>query len=139
MRFTEEEWADYQRRRGRPVDPQPAPMPSHYAREVYRYEKEFQSWVTNRLTKWGWTWYHTHDSRRSPEGFPDLVMGHMSREIMLVRELKLDNKGPTEAQQKWLDLFTLCGYDADVWRPRDGHAIIRIISNGRERIPKIRP
>lgn len=34
----------------------------------------------------GWLVYHTHDSRRSAEGFPDLVMLRLSR--MVVAELK---------------------------------------------------
>jgi hypothetical protein len=68
-----------------------------------------------RLT--GWAMYHTHDSRRSEPGFPDLVLMRPPR--ILFRELKTETGRVTPAQQKWLDELTACGADAAVWRPRD--------------------
>ena len=61
--------------------------------------------------------YHTHDSRKSPEGFPDWVYasihGHM------FRELKREKEKPTPAQQEWLLILQAGGADADVYRPSD--------------------
>ena len=37
-------------------------------------EKEFQRLVVDYATLHGWMHYHTHDSRRSTPGFPDLVL-----------------------------------------------------------------
>ena len=59
-------------------------------------------------------WYHTRDSRRSPEGFPDLVA--VCRGVMF-RELKSEKGKLTKAQQEWLDALTNAGGDAGVWRP----------------------
>jgi hypothetical protein len=61
--------------------------------------------------------YHTHDSRRSNPGFPDLVIlgtgGHM------FRELKSATGKVTVEQQAWLDDLKAHAADADVWRPED--------------------
>ena len=61
--------------------------------------------------------YHTYDSRKSPEGFPDWVIcGHGG---VLYRELKREGKDPTPKQQRWLDWLQAAGQDAGVWRPAD--------------------
>jgi len=61
--------------------------------------------------------YHTHDSRRSEPGFPDLVI--VGRRGVLIRELKRQRGAVTSAQSAWLDALTTAGADADVWRPAD--------------------
>jgi len=60
--------------------------------------------------------YHTHDSRRSERGFPDLVICGSS---VIYRELKSATGRVTGAQQEWLDRLTAAGADAAVWRPAD--------------------
>lgn len=60
-------------------------------------------------------WYHTHDSRRSPSGFPDLVC--VGPRGVLYRELKRQNGKLTKAQEAWLAALTAAGQDAGVWRP----------------------
>ena len=37
-------------------------------------EKKFQAAVLQIANMYGWLAYHTHDSRRSAPGFPDLVL-----------------------------------------------------------------
>jgi len=60
-------------------------------------------------------WYHTHDSRRSPSGFPDLVtVGPWG---ILYRELKKEKGRLTKAQQEWLNALSSAGANAGVWRP----------------------
>jgi len=61
--------------------------------------------------------YHTHDSRRSEPGFPDLVIA--GRRGVLIRELKTERGRVTLAQFTWLDALITAGVDADVWRPAD--------------------
>ncbi len=61
--------------------------------------------------------YHTHDSRRSEPGFPDLVI--VGAGGVLFRELKSATGRVTAEQQMWLNLLNLAGQDADVWRPAD--------------------
>lgn len=92
-------------------------------------EREWQSDVVGILHSFGWETYHTHDSRRSAAGFPDVV-AIRKRSIdarphdMLVAELKRETENPTSAQEHWLGLFTLAGVDAYIWRPRDVDDVI---------------
>jgi hypothetical protein len=67
----------------------------------------------------GWMTYHTHDSRRSESGFPDLVLISPQQGRILFRELK-KMKGRVSADQKvFLEALTAVGQDAGVWRPDD--------------------
>jgi hypothetical protein len=59
--------------------------------------------------------YHTHDSRRSPSGFPDLVC--VGPRGVLYRELKRQRGKVSAEQQQWLDALTAAGQNAAVWRP----------------------
>jgi VRR-NUC domain len=61
--------------------------------------------------------YHTFDSRKSPSGFPDLVL--VGPRGVLFRELKRQAKKPTPAQAEWLAALCRAGADAAVWRPSD--------------------
>lgn len=89
-------------------------------------EAELQRTVTEMLTALGYLWYHTHDSRRSPAGFLDLVA--VRRRRLLFIELKREGKNPTAEQQEWLDAlirvedvadFQMDTIGVHVWRPSD--------------------
>jgi hypothetical protein len=63
--------------------------------------------------------YHTHDSRRSEAGFPDLVLVRPRDHRLVFLELKAGKKQATEAQLRWLrQLNEVPGVDAAV--ARDG-------------------
>jgi hypothetical protein len=78
-------------------------------------EKEWQWRVVNFAEAHGWKYYHTYDSRRSPEGFPDLVLLRPGR--IVVAELKTDKGKVTAAQQEWLEAWQAAGAEVYVWRP----------------------
>ena len=59
--------------------------------------------------------YHTHDSRRSPSGFPDLVC--VGPRGVLFRELKTQRGKVSAEQQEWLDALAAAGQNAGVWHP----------------------
>lgn len=63
--------------------------------------------------------YHNPDSRRSQAGFPDLVLGSLSRRRVLFRELKTSTGRLRPAQSLCLKILRFAGLDADVWRPED--------------------
>lgn len=67
----------------------------------------------------GWRAYHTHDSRRSDPGFPDLVLVRAWPGRVMFRELKTQKGRVTVEQQAWLHDLVRAGADAAVWRPFD--------------------
>lgn len=52
-------------------------------------EKDWQAWVEDAARMNGWLPYHTRDSRKSAEGFPDLVLlrAETDREAAVVQRL----------------------------------------------------
>ncbi len=63
----------------------------------------------------GWRLYHTRDSRRSPAGFPDLVLVSRGRGRLLFVELKSDTGRVRPEQAEWLDVLrSICGLAIEV-------------------------
>lgn len=79
-------------------------------------ERAWQAMVLELATLYRWTWYHTHDSRRSPAGFPDLVL---VRDRVLFAELKTDRGRLTAQQLGWIGRLEEAGAEVFVWRPKD--------------------
>lgn len=88
-------------------------------------EAHFQAQVVKLADLMHWRWYHTHDSRRSPAGFPDLVLLRRPRVIFL--ELKADRTPVTDAQQRWIDELRACGQEAYIARPKHWDRLERIL------------
>lgn len=66
----------------------------------------------------GWLAYHTHDSRRSAEGFPDLVL--LRPPDLILWELKTEKGKVSAEQQVWLDrLAEAHTIEAALIRPAD--------------------
>jgi hypothetical protein len=81
-------------------------------------ERAFQQSVIDLATWLGWRCYHTHDSRRSEPGFPDLVCARPPRLVVL--ELKIERGEPTVDQRWWLDAFAAATtLDTHLVRPSD--------------------
>lgn len=80
-------------------------------------EKQFQQRVTDLCDVLHLRYYHTYDSRRSPSGFPDLVIVGPTGCIFV--ELKKENGKVTTRQQEWLDDLRTAGQVAVVWHPSD--------------------
>ena len=80
-------------------------------------EAQLQANVLDAMRTLRWRAYHTHDSRRSEWGFPDLcaVRGHR----LLFAELKSTTGRLSPMQAQWIT--DLEGTDAEVyvWRPED--------------------
>lgn len=92
-------------------------------------EQDFQRAVLDLAKLGGWKCAHfrpalTKHGWRTPvsadgKGFPDLVLTHPRRGLVLFRELKTDS-GPLQPEQiAWLGALRGAGADADTWRPRD--------------------
>ena len=79
-------------------------------------EKAFQEQVIQLAKLCGHLPYHTHDSRRSAAGFPDLIL--IRGESLIAAELKVGTNATTKAQYDWLAAFGVVpGCTAVVWRP----------------------
>jgi len=90
-------------------------------------EKQFSQMVVDLARLCGFRVYRTHDSRRSPLGFPDLILCHPKRRLTLYRELKVEGGRLTAEQRQWLTDLQAAGNDALVWRPADWPAIEKIL------------
>lgn len=66
-------------------------------------EKELQSTLVQAASLTGWLVYHTHDSRRSTPGFPDLTLVHKERAHLAFIECKTEKGRVSVHQQRWLD------------------------------------
>jgi hypothetical protein len=90
-------------------------------------EEQFQSQVIQLAQLHGYLLiYHTHDSRRSQPGFPDLVLVSLRRGRCLFRELKTAKGKLSPAQTLWIQGMQNAGLNAGVWRPEDlsnGHIL----------------
>ena len=79
-------------------------------------EDAFQSQVVKLARLLGWKVYHTHDSRRSQEGFPDLILIRETR--LIVAELKTLDNTTTSEQRAWLSAFIGISHpEVALWRP----------------------
>lgn len=84
-------------------------------------EKQFMSQVIQLAKLLGWLVYHTHDSRRSMAGFPDLLM--LKGSSLIAAELKVGSNEPTAEQRAWLIAFASAGADAFIWKPSEWEEI----------------
>lgn len=82
-------------------------------------ERQLQDVVTAAAYRAGWISYHTHDSRRSAAGYPDLHLVNGPLGISIFRELKTMKGTLTADQRMWIRALRMAGVDADVWRPID--------------------
>ena len=95
---------------------------------TFENEAKFQAAVVELALHNYWMSYHTHDSRRSDAGFPDLVLVNADLSVVLFRELKMPGKLPSKAQLCWLTVLHNVGMDAKTWWPIDWPEIERTLT-----------
>ena len=98
-------------------------------------EEALQQWVIHLARLHGWRYYHTRYSKRSPSGFPDLVL--VRRGQLIFAELKSQKGHLTAEQRGWqADLahvavgLLLVAPDAVreyLWRPSDMEQIAEVL------------
>lgn len=109
-------------------------------------EKQFSQYVVDLARTLGWLVYRTHDSRRSPKGFPDLVMVYADpnkpRFELVFAELKTMRGELSPEQRQWyyaLDFVSdgsagkreggwVWPVKAFVWRPCDEDEIFAVLT-----------
>lgn len=90
-------------------------------------EKQWQAFVERWAKDLGWEHYHTHRSKGSDPGWPDLVLCRPPQIIFV--ELKSAKGKLTDAQKEWLERLRLCGLSTFVWRPADEREVFCILTS----------
>jgi hypothetical protein len=85
-------------------------------------EAAFQAWIVAHAKERGWRVYHTHDSRKSAGGFPDLHMLRAGRQVVL--EVKTMTGVLSNDQADWISAYNDSGIFAKLVRPIHAEAII---------------
>lgn len=88
-------------------------------------EREFMDALISVADTFSWMVYHTHDSRRSQAGFPDLVLCKPPR--LLIWEAKRQDGRVKPEQRRWIEALAACGVDARVVRPVDYDDLLAIL------------
>ena len=94
-------------------------------------EKDFQQRVTDLADAHGWDWQHCRRPQEDRPGFPDLVLWHPERRLLLFRELKREGGKETNAQFLRITGLIMAGANARVWFPSDWPEI-EVLLTGRE-------
>ncbi len=94
-------------------------------------ESAFQQAVLDLAALTGWRAYHTHNSRHSAAGFPDLVLVRPPR--LIFAELKTEKGRASVHQAVWLDDLGAVAEDCEpievhLWRPSNWPDITTILS-----------
>ncbi len=82
-------------------------------------EATLQARVVDLARELGYLAYHTHDSRRSQPGYPDLHLVSLRRGRSLMRELKTQTGRTSPDQKTWIAALHSAGVDVGIWRPMD--------------------
>ena len=89
-------------------------------------EREFLKKIIALAEIRGWLYYHTHDSRKSPPGFPDLVL--LRDNALIFAELKTARGKVTREQKHWLDSLARARVRVCLWRPSDWGSIEKTLA-----------
>ena len=100
-------------------------------RALLALEKDFQQDVTDLADAHGWDWQHCRLPQKDRPGFPDLVLWHPGRGLVLFRELKRDGEKLTSHQWSRIGALNAAGADVSVWYPSDWPEIEALLT-GRE-------
>lgn len=88
-------------------------------------ERRFQAQIIAYATLMNWRYYHTHNSKNSPKGFPDLVL--IRRPRVVWAEIKAQRTRVTDDQHAWLEELRASGQEVFVWRPSDWRQVETIL------------
>lgn len=80
-------------------------------------EEDFQHTIVLALEALGYRTYHTHDSRRSDPGYPDITAVGCGR--LLHIEVKVGRNRPSQEQLAWLHDLADNGFESYLVYPKD--------------------
>ena len=90
-------------------------------------ERDFQKNVWGFAKRRKWLCYHTHNSRGSVAGFPDLVLVRGDRVVFA--ELKVGRNKRTQQQEVWATALNAVGGNCEYycWSPEDMGDVMYIL------------
>lgn len=105
-------------------------------------EADYQQAIIDAARIYGWLVAHFRPARvrrggreiyETPvaadgKGFPDLVLVHSKQKRALFIEVKSDAGKLTPDQKKWGEMLTEAGAEYEVWRPRDWHHVLAVLT-----------
>lgn len=89
-------------------------------------ESQFQAQIIQLAKLYGWKIYHTHDSRKSEAGYPDLCMVKGTR--LLFAEVKTDIGKMSPAQKEWFQALKAAKVECYLWRPMYWDCVQEVIT-----------
>lgn len=90
-------------------------------------EKQLMQTVIDAARLLNYNVYHTHNSRRSEAGFPDIVALRQRDGRRYAIECKTAKGTPTPAQIDWLAAFSACGIPSLIVRPDDLDTVLETL------------
>lgn len=105
-----------------------SPSPPVVPIEERLSEREFQAAVIALAKVCGWMVYHTHDSRKSEAGFPDLTLVRPGR--LIFAELKAADGRVSAPQATWMEALQAAGVEVFLWRPCDWPNVVAVLREG---------
>ncbi len=98
-------------------------------------EEDYQQQIVDLAGFYRWDHrYHTHDSRRSAAGFPDLVMIHVRSKRIIFTEIKAMKGELSLDQREWLWDLATAGAEVYVFDPANWNLVVDVLS-GTHRSP----
>lgn len=92
-------------------------------------EEDYQQQITDLARFYRWDHrYHTHDSRRSAGGFPDLVMVHVRNKRVIFAEIKAMKGELSLEQRAWLWDLATAGAEVYVFNPANWNLVVDVLS-----------
>jgi hypothetical protein len=88
-------------------------------------ERDYQQWIIDFAGAHGWRYYHTHYSKFSPSGFPDLFLVRGDRAVAL--EVKRMGGRATPDQDAWVADLNEAGVEASVVWPSDEEFVVGLL------------
>lgn len=105
-------------------------------------EKDFQRKILELAKTFGWKVAHFRAAQNARgiwmtpvgadgAGWPDLILVHPMRNIIVARELKKQKGRVDPDQERWGAWLTAVGVDWKIWRPSDWDEIVGFLGGGR--------
>jgi Holliday junction resolvase len=90
-------------------------------------EAEYQAQIIALAVAQGWRVYHTHDSRRSHAGWPDLIC--VRGAVLLALEVKAEKGKATLEQEQWIAALKQVKYvDAAIVKPSNWNDVEKVLT-----------